>query len=173
MPLRDSKKFLSLLGKFQARIHAYILYQVPNRNDAEDILQDTIVVMLDKFSEFEEGSNFLAWGLTIARYKVMAYRDKMKGSKLVFDDTILDIMAQESELQSEIAKEESEKLSECIGKLPEKYKKYLQYRYEDSMSYRAIGEKISISAQAVYKTMSKIHVALMNCVRLGVAKDYE
>ena len=171
MPLRDSKKFLSLLSKSQARIHAYILYQVPNRNDAEDILQDTIVVMLDKFSEFREGSNFLAWGLTIARYKVLAYRDKKMNSKVVFDDSMLKIIEEESDIQDAIAKEESDRLTECVSKLPDRYKKYLQYRYEDSMSYKAIGEKISISAQAVHKTMSKIHVALMNCVRLGVSKE--
>ncbi len=171
MSLRDSKKFLSLLSKSQARIHAYILYQVPNRNDAEDILQDTIVVMLDKFSEFEEGTNFLAWGLQIARYKIMAYRDKKKNSKLVFDDSVLKIMEEESDIQDAIAKEDSERLSECVSKLPDKYKKYLQYRYEESMSYKAIGDKISVSAQAVHKTMSKIHIALMNCVRLGVSKE--
>ena len=171
MSFKDSKKFLSLLGKCQARIYAYILYQVPNRNDAEDILQDTIVVMLDKFSEFEEGTNFLAWGLQIARYKIMAYRDKRKNSKLIFDDDILNIMEQEKEIQSAIAKEEFDRLSECIKKLPDKYKKYLQYRYEDSLSYKAIGDKVSISGQAVHKTMSRIHLALMNCVRLGVVSD--
>ena len=47
--LTDSKRFMSLLMQNQTRIHTYILCHIPNRADAEDILQDTIVVMLDKF----------------------------------------------------------------------------------------------------------------------------
>lgn len=171
MQNEDSKKFLALLGKYQTRIHAYILYQVPDKNDAEDILQNTILVMLDKFSEFEQGSNFLAWALTIARYKVLAFKQKNNNSKVIFDDTVLDIFDKETDIQESIFKDESEKLPGCISKLPTKYKSYLRLRYEKSLSYREIGEKMSISAQAVYKTMNRIHVILMDCVRMALVKD--
>ena len=171
MQKEDSKKFLALLGKYQTRIHAYILYQVPDKNDAEDILQNTIVVMLDKFSDFEEGSNFLAWGLKIARYKILAFREKNYRSKVIFDDAILDIFEKEAEIQEKVFKDESEKLPGCIGKLPDKYKSYLRFRYEKGMSYREIGENMSISSQAVNKTMNRIHVILMNCVKMALVKD--
>lgn len=96
MAINRSKHFLSLLMRYQTRIHTYILYHVPNRADAEDILQDTIVVLLDKFREFKEGTNFLTWGMTVARYKIMSYKQKNRSSKLIFDDNIMDLFERET-----------------------------------------------------------------------------
>ncbi len=157
--------------RYQARIHTYILYQVPNRSDAEDILQDTIVVMLDKFSEFKEGSNFLAWGISIARYKIMSFKQKNKRSKLVFDDSMMDLFEQEGASHIDSLPEETEVLKNCIQKLPLRYKKYLRLRYEQGMSYREMGRQITISMQAVYKAMTRIHITLLNCVRLKFGED--
>lgn len=169
----DSKRFLGLLMRYQTRIHTYILYQVPNRSDAEDILQDTIVVMLDKFSEYKEGTNFFAWGITIARYKIMSFKQKNRSSKLVFDDSLMDLFEQEGAANLDSFQEESEALRRCIQKLPSRHKQYLLLRYEQSLSYREIGRQIAISMQAVYKTMTRIHIVLLNCVRLNLREDVE
>lgn len=171
--ITDSKRFLSLLMRNQTRIHTYILCQVPNRSDAEDILQDTIVVMLDKFSAFEEGSNFLAWGITIARYKIKSFRRKNQNSRMIFDDTMVDLIEKEAVSSFDSFQEEAEVLRGCIGKLPPKYKEYLRLRYEQGLSYREIGRQIAISMQAVYKTMVRIQISLLNCVRLNLHEDVE
>ncbi len=160
--------------RYQTRIHTYILYHVPNRTDAEDILQDTIVVMLDKFSEFQEGTNFLAWGMTIARYKILSFKQKRRNSKLIFDDSMMALFENEIAVQMESAhKEETEVLKNCVGKLPPKHKIYLRLRYEQNLSYREIARQIDISMQAVYKTMTRIHVALLKCLRLNYAGEVE
>lgn len=169
----NSRQFLGLLMRHQVRIHTYVLYQVPNRNDAEDILQDTIVVMLDKFSEFKEGGNFLAWGIAIARYKIMTFRRKNSGSKLIFDDSIMDLIEEESTPILDSSIDEAEALKSCIKKLSDHHRKYLRLRYEKSLTYREIGRQIAISMQAVYKTMTRIHVLLFNCVRLKLGEDVE
>lgn len=171
--ISGSKRFLSLLMRYQTRIHTYILYQIPNRTDAEDILQDTIVVMLDKFPEFQEGTNFLAWGITIARYKIMSFKQKNRSSKMIFDDSMIDLFEKETTSNLDSFKEESEVLRDCIRKLPTRHKKYLRLRYEQSLSYREIGQQIAISMQAVYKTMTRIHITLLNCVRLSLGEDAE
>jgi len=168
-----SKQFLSLLMKYQTRIHTYILYHVPNRADAEDILQDTIIVLLDKFSEFREGTNFLAWGMTVARYKIMSYKQKNRSSKLIFDDTMMDLFEQETPANLETQQEEAEVLRQCVQKLPARHKKYLRLRYQQSLSYREMAGQIAISMQAVYKTMTRIHVSLLNCMRLSLREDLE
>ncbi len=173
MRTENSKQFLSLLMKHQTRIHTYILYHIPNKIDAEDILQDTILVMLDKFSEFEEGTNFLAWGIVIARNKIMSFKQSKARSRMVFDDSIVSQIEKEVTENFDLFNEESEELKNCIVKLPEKHKKYLRLRYEKSMSYREIGKEISISMQAVHKTMSRIHIALLKCVRLNLQKDMD
>jgi RNA polymerase sigma-70 factor (ECF subfamily) len=171
MRVSGSKQFLSLLMRNQIRIHTYILYRIPNRNDAEDILQDTIVVMLDKFSEYKEETNFFAWGITIARHKIMSFKQKNKTSKLIFDDSIIELVEKETSLDFDSFQEDAEALRSCVGKLSPKYKTYLRLRYEQGLTYREIGKQIAVSMQAVYKTMVRIHVFLLNCVRPNSHED--
>lgn len=167
----DSKSFLSLLRRSQTQIHTYILCQIPNRNDAEDILQDTIVVMLDKFSEYKEGSSFLAWGIAIARYKIKSFKYKNRNSKMIFDDSIGNLLEQEASKNPDFFQDESRVLKGCVEKLDSKHKHYLLLRYEQDMTYREIGRQFNVSMQAVYKMMTRIQLSLLHCVRINLQKD--
>ena len=71
-------QFVKLLTACQSRIYAYILSRAPRSADADDILQETAGTMWKKFNEFKTGTDFLAWGLTIARYNVLNYRKNTK-----------------------------------------------------------------------------------------------
>ncbi|MBN2512840.1 MAG: sigma-70 family RNA polymerase sigma factor [Sedimentisphaerales bacterium] len=167
----DSKSFLSLLRRCQTQIHTYILCQVPNRNDAEDILQDTIVVMLDKFSEYREGTSFLAWGIAIARNKIKSFKYKNRNSKMIFDDSIGRLLEQEASKNPEFFQDESRVLKGCVEKLEPKHKRYLLLRYEQDMTYREIGRQFNVSMQAVYKMMTRIQLSLLHCVRLSLQRE--
>lgn len=59
--LQDDR-FLRLLLKSQSSIYAFILVLVHDQNDADDIMQETVTLMWRKFSTFEPGTNFTAWG---------------------------------------------------------------------------------------------------------------
>ena len=161
-----TKRFMALLVPNQRRINAYILCLVPNTSDADDILQDTLAEIWNKFDEFEEGSNFIAWSLTIARYKVMSFRQKNKNSKVVFSDHVIDFLEPESRKGSDIVKEEIGALKHCLKKLSDKQKYYLLLRYEQGLSFRAIASQVGVSMQAVYKTVCRIHSNLARCVSM-------
>jgi RNA polymerase sigma-70 factor (ECF subfamily) len=57
---RDPSEFLGLLVPNQRRIQAFILTLVPNVADAEDIYQETLSEMWNKFDSFEVGTDFVA-----------------------------------------------------------------------------------------------------------------
>src|SRR5438132_12137517 len=64
-------RVLQLFVKHQLALRAFILSLEPNFTDAEDLLQEVFLVITRKANEFQEGTNFLAWGCTIARFKLM------------------------------------------------------------------------------------------------------
>src|SRR5215471_21378774 len=90
----NRKRLLVLMTKHQRQIFAYIYALVPNRYDAEDLLQETCVVICEKFHEFEEGTDFVAWACQIAYWRVRYSWQKYARSKVIFDQTILDAVAQ-------------------------------------------------------------------------------
>jgi RNA polymerase sigma-70 factor (ECF subfamily) len=160
------KKFMALLVPNQRRINAYILCLVPNSSDADDILQETLAEIWNKFDDFEEGSNFIAWSLTIARYKVLSFRQKNKNSKVLFSDNVNELLETESKKSLDLVQEEIEGLKHCMKKLPDKQKNYVLMRYEQGLSFRAIASQVGVSMQAAYKTVCRIHSNLAKCVQM-------
>ena len=57
----NPREFIRLLMENERRIYAYIRTLLGNAADAEDVLQKTSVIMWDKFPEFDQGDNFIAW----------------------------------------------------------------------------------------------------------------
>ena len=58
--LDRSKQLMRLMTQHQRRIFGYIYTLVPDRHDAEDILQETSVVICEKFGQFQLGMDFVA-----------------------------------------------------------------------------------------------------------------
>ena len=73
-PKHDAETFTQLFEQCHQRLFIYISMLVPNLVDARDILQDTNLVLWQKFDEFELGTNFLAWAREVARYRVLRFQ---------------------------------------------------------------------------------------------------
>ncbi len=158
---------MGLLVPNQRQIQAFILYLVPNRADADDILQDTLSEMWNKFGEFRDGSNFVAWGLTIARYKVHSFLRKNRRIRSLSPET-MELIQQEAESGRGLLfmQEQIEVLKKCIAKLSSREKKILRLRYERNLTFEGIAEQFGFSMQAAYKAVSRIHAGLARCVNL-------
>src|SRR5262245_12633322 len=87
------KRLMALMTRHQRQIFAYIYTLVPDRPDAEDLLQETSVVICDKFDEFVPGTDFVAWACQIAWWRIRYARQKFARSKVVFDDDVLEKVA--------------------------------------------------------------------------------
>ena len=55
---------------------------VPNRSEAEDILQETNLILCQKANEYDPSGHFQGWAFKIARFQVMKHMTKVKRSKL-------------------------------------------------------------------------------------------
>ena len=87
------KRLVALLTRHQRQIFSYIYVLVPKRADAEDLLQETSLVICEKFNEFKEGTDFVAWACQIAYWRVRYSRQKFARSKVLFDQEVVDVLA--------------------------------------------------------------------------------
>lgn len=160
-----SKAFLALLVPNQMRIQAFILALVPNVTDAEDIYQETVYVMWDKFSTFEVGTDFVAWAVTIAKFKILEFRAKQQKSKVQFSDKIYESLESVAASQMPVIQDHLDALKDCIHKLSEKEKSLLGMRYAANMSFRQMSSRVGKNTSALHRTLAIIHSKLALCVR--------
>ena len=60
-PKIDVEEFVGLLMGSQQRVFSYILTLLPNVADAQDVLQETSIVLWRRLAEYEPGTDFTAW----------------------------------------------------------------------------------------------------------------
>ena len=159
------KEFITLLVPNQTRIQAFILSLVPNINDAEDIYQETVSKMWDKISTFEKGTDFVAWAVTIAKYKVLEFRNKHKKSKILFSDNVLEIIEPAAKSTMSDIKDHLESLKKCVSKLSEKEKNLLKMRYEQDFTFQKMAARVGKTPPAIFRIMAIIHSRLALCIR--------
>lgn len=128
-PVAPSGEFVQLVTRHQRRLFLYILSQVPNVIEAEDVLQETHAIIWSKFSQFHEGTNFLAWVSQIANFEVMKQRTRKKRSRLYFSDEFLETVSREALERSDEFEQRRSALVECLAKLRAKDRKLIEQRY--------------------------------------------
>ncbi len=158
-----NERFTKLLLKHQGRIYGYILTLVPNLTDAEDIFQDVVMVMCQKFDKFE-GEHFSAWGIEIARNKVLKYRFKHATSKVVLDEDVLGRLIERASQKFQQQEDRIEHLDHCIQKLNATDQKLLEFRYKVGMKVKEISATVNRPVTALYQAFSRIQLSLRECV---------
>jgi RNA polymerase sigma-70 factor (ECF subfamily) len=166
-PLKEAesrKRLVALMTRHQRQIFSYIYVLVPNRSDAEDLLQETSIVICEKFQEFTEGTDFVAWASQIAYWRVRYSRQKYARSKVFFDQSVVDIVAQTASTLSDELDDRHEALAACLQKLNPRDRELLLARYEAGGGVEDAARRSGRTVQTAYKALSRLRKLLMDCV---------
>ena len=171
-----TEKFLRLLMESDNRIYAFILSLVPNRTDADDIMQETIIVMWRKFREFSASGDapeneFTAWGIVIARNKVFEYRKQGKKFHTTFNEGLLEVLERETGPTLSDIDLRIEYLQKCVNRLSGSDRQLLYLRYQKNQTLKEIAGNVSRSLQSVNRTLVRIQTLLLRCVSRSMAED--
>ena len=170
-----TESFLKLSTPIQGKLFAFILTHWPNRDDAEDILQQTMATMWRKYGDYQKGTDFQAWAITIAKYTFMSFRKKKASNPIHFNDEVLQIL--DSRSNEFINKHETRlvALKDCLEKLDKKRMDLIEQKYYKQVPVKRIAVRYGTSPRAVYKAIAGIHNVLMRCVKraLGDRVVYE
>jgi len=169
IPESSQESFVRHLTNSQTALYAYILALVPNRHDANDILQDTNLVLWRRSGEYQEGTNFLAWAYRIAHFKVLAHhRDRLR-DRHIFDDELFDQLAEQAGRRSHDSEAAAAFLEDCVAELPPAQREMIQERYAPGGSVEEIARRLGRSAASISVTLSRIRHTLLECIRRKLA----
>lgn len=162
-------EFVQLFSRHQRRLYLYILAQVGNPTDAEEILQETNLVVWRKSDQFELGTNFFAWSCRIAGYEVLKYRDRRRKDKLLFSEKFLEAVSEEVERDQSRLDDRRKALEVCLGKLRSDDRELIRHRYAGGKNGKAVAEMLDRPANSVYQSLGRIRRALLLCIRKRLA----
>ena len=162
--IERQKELMALMTRHQRRIFSYIYTLVPRRHDAEDLLQETCLVVCEKFREFQPGTDFAAWACQIAYWRVRYSRQRFARSKVVFDQDVVDAVAQTAAAMAPELDERHEALANCLQKLYPRDREFVLRRYEPGSGVKEAAHGSGRSMDAAYKALNRIRKTLLDCV---------
>ena len=173
---RDRQKqiFTRLLKENQKRIHVYIRIFVPHCADAEDILQETVLVMWQKFDTYVMGSDFAAWGIRIARNFVMKFNQRRFDKRIKFSSDIVRLLEETAVVDADERDDDrAQAIRQGLARLSEADAELLALKYKKGYTVVKIALMTGRPLQGLYKAMARIHRTLMSNVRIQVkAQDH-
>jgi RNA polymerase sigma-70 factor (ECF subfamily) len=144
---------------------------VHNRENAEELLQETATILWSKFDEYKEDTNFGAWAISIARLKTLEFFRERKKSRMVFDDTFYEkVSAQAKELSDDLPVR-AEALKNCIDKLGGNQKKLLSQRFRKGLAIKKISQLTGRPLGSLYHFFSRMIIGLRNCVEKRLIQE--
>lgn len=164
-------ELIELFTKNQRRLYLYILAQVPHPVDAEEVLQETNLVIWRKFEEFELGTNFVAWACRIASYEVLKYRERRRRDRLYFSDQFVQRIAVEAQSGVQPFDERRRALMQCLAKLRKPDRELIQRRYSPGENGKSVAEALGRPANSVYQSLGRIRRRLLDCIRRRLAAE--
>ena len=157
-------EFVQLFTHHQRRLFLYILSQIHNPVEAEEVLQETNVVIWSKSARFQQGTNFLAWVSQIANFEVLKHRARKRREKLVFSDEFLETVAQTTLERSDELESRRAALADCLTKLRPKDRELIEKRYAPGERGKHLAENLGRPANSVYQSLGRIRRALLECI---------
>ena len=122
-----------------------------NREEAEDIVQDTLVKLWERREELDEVENLEAFALTMARNLAIDRKEKMDNQHVSFDDEAHDRPDDEQGDADRrlVQRETTGFIADIINSLPEKQRTIVQLRDIEGKTYQEIATVLSISESDV------------------------
>jgi RNA polymerase sigma-70 factor (ECF subfamily) len=165
-----AEMFLALHLQNHNRLAAFVHTLVPAWQDAEEIIQDTLMVLWRKFDEFEPSTSFFSWAARVAQYEVLNYRRKNRHRELYFDDEVLGALASTALDHMDDMDLQRAALENCIKKLPEKDRELLRLRYRDGGSIQMAADALSRTTGHVQRLLRKVRSGLLRCVHARMSE---
>jgi RNA polymerase sigma-70 factor (ECF subfamily) len=164
--------FEALFTQCEADVQAFIFTLLPHWANAEDVLQRTRIVLWQKFSQFQPGSNFKAWALQVARFEVANFRRRQRSDRHQFGDALIDSLA---EVRSSLAEELERRrtaLEQCVRKLRPSDRQIIRHCYgPKATTTKAAADRLHRPVNTLYKALQRIRRSLMDCVNEVTTDD--
>jgi len=156
--------FSQKLTALQKPLYAYILSLLPNKTEAEDVLQETNLILCKKSNEYDPEGHFQGWAFNIARFQVMGHISKFKRSKLCFSPELVETLAEEV-IDLKDLDLSRKALQICYELLPKHMKPIATLRFREDKSLLEISKKLKRPMGSVSATLYRIRINLINCVK--------
>ena len=161
--------FIEHLTAGQRGVHRFIATLVPNRADAEELLQETSVTAWRQRESFDREREMFPWLCGIARNLVGHYHRRQSVARRLEPEVLEQLAARQSEVDHALQLR-LQALQHCLDKLPDGLKGLVGGYYGDELSVKELAAQREQSVEAIYKALQRTRQSLFACMSRAMTR---
>ena len=165
-----SEQFMGLWTRHEPRVFAYIHTLLPHWADAEDVLQNTSIVLWQKLDQFAPGTDFVAWACRAAFFEVQKHRHQQHVNRTRFQAAFLDLLAKQMGDRSDELQDLLVALGPCVDKLGEVDRELIELRFAPGATTQSVAARLQRTVESVYKSLQRVRRNLFECIKRAVRR---
>jgi RNA polymerase sigma-70 factor (ECF subfamily) len=165
-------QFVERYVRSQDRIFAYVALQLPNRADAEEVFQQTSLILWKKWQQFDPSRDFVRWACGIAHHEVQNFLRKHanKGRVYLSEDVLAEVAQVRLEMP-DVLEERRHALRHCLDQLKQTQRELLERCYAGKDTMKTIARDLGQPPNALYMTLKRLRRALFDCINRTLAAE--
>ena len=162
--------FTRLYVANEQAIYGFVFSLLQSRADADDVIQETMTQLWERFDEYDRSRPFLPWANRFAYRRVLMHRRREGIRRVYLSEEVLKSLAQDYQTESDWEESRRRALKTCLSRLTAEQAELLKHRYEADESLVEIADRLDRTVNSLYKSLQRIRQSLVACVetRLGV-----
>jgi RNA polymerase sigma-70 factor, ECF subfamily len=165
------EEFVRLFRQYERGLYRYILSLVLNVAAADEISQNTSLLLWEEFGRFEVNTDFGAWARTIAYYQVLKYRQTRSRERLQFDSELLEVLADRVAVRYNELVARQSYLADCLARLSDFKRQVIRLHYRLGMTAKVVAERLGKNVAVVEKTLIRTRRALYDCIEAAARRE--
>jgi RNA polymerase sigma-70 factor, ECF subfamily len=166
-----AEEFLLLYSGCEGWLLAYLMALLGNRDDAEEVFQETTLALWRSFEEFIPGSDFTRWAKRVAFHRVLTFRKKRRRQGIPHSEQFLEAVHSADERQATTVTSRLRALDDCVRRLPESDRRLVSLRYTTKQTIPQLATNLGRSASTITKALRRIRRVLMSCIDRTLASE--
>jgi RNA polymerase sigma-70 factor (ECF subfamily) len=140
-----------------ASLYNFAHWLTHNREEAEDLVQETYLKALKGFASFQQGTNFRAWIYRILRNTFLTSRSGLSVKMTVPLDHEEDVIGKRTDTPEAVflARADQEMVRSALDALPVPFREVIVLCDMEEMSYQEIAEIVGIPIGTVMSRLSR------------------
>jgi RNA polymerase sigma-70 factor, ECF subfamily len=158
------EQFVNAFVRHQNRVYGYIVMMLPNRHDAEDVFQQTSLILWQKWDQFDPAQDFVPWACGVAHNEIRNFLRRRGRDHVVFSEKLIGELAETRRQTEPSLDERSGLLADCVGKLDFLARELLERCYAGRESIGLIAQQFHTTTNGIYLRLRRIRRDLLECV---------
>lgn len=165
------EQFVERFVRSQDRIYAYVGMLLPNRTDAEEVFQQTSLVLWKKWQQFDATRDFVTWACGIAHNEVRNFLRKhtRDTGRVCLSEEVLATVADARLEMQDVLDARRQALLLCLDRLEQGSRALLERCYAGKDTIKTIAAGLGQSPNMLYMTLKRLRRALFDCINRTLA----